>query len=276
MRAQFERFVKQNRGLAIAILIFAAWTLVFLVPKMYSSFESSDRTRFWGTFILTFGVIMFLYFGPKLKKEALPKEKAVSPSTPRSYQQHKDEIERCLEELNKQRLWAYGCLIVAWIVILVGRWSEHPHYSHPIFALPVFILAFLAATKSWERENELDVTIAKSVVEGIALEKKPTGPKSTYFQDIANSYEGGGMWQFAFVRGVPTTIINVSFINAGLLPLLATHFSISSWMLNCIAGVILGTAFLFYARMACQPYYWMLEKRNMVPIRNSSNEHEVI
>jgi hypothetical protein len=49
----------------------------------------------------------------------------------------------------------------------MGKWSGHLHYSHYIFAIPVFVFMFFAATRSWEKVYDLDVDIAKYTLEGI-------------------------------------------------------------------------------------------------------------
>ncbi len=266
MRVRFEQFFKQRMGLAIAILFFAVLTLVFVMPKIYSSLDESSKKTYWGTFLLSFGIIMFVFFGRKFKKEAPPKEKVVElSSAPRSYQKLLDEVGRCLKEVKKHRRWAYCCLMIGWIVLLIGRWSGHPPYNHPIFAIPVFVLALLGATRSLEEENELDVGIAKCTVEGIEIEKKRLGLKSSYFQDLANSYEGWGMWQFAFIRVSPPLMIIFSLLNAGSLSLLANHLSLPSWTVSCFSGLILGASFLFLGRIACRPYHWLLEKKKTIP-----------
>lgn len=266
MRDRLEQFFKHRMGLAIAILLFAVLTLVFVMPKIYSSLDESSKKTYWGTFLLSFGIIMFVFFGRKSKKEAPPQAKAVEPSSaPRSYQKLLDEVERCSKELKKHRRWAYCCLIMGWIILMIGRWSDHPPYNHPIFAIPVFVLALLGATRSIEEENELDVSIAKCTAEGIEMEKRRPGLKSSYFQDIANGYEGWGMWVFAFIRVSPPLMIIFSLLNAGPLSLIVNHLSLPWWTASCFSGLILGASFLFLARMACRPYYWLLEKMKTMP-----------
>lgn len=209
MKARFEQFFKQRMGLAIAILLFAVLTLVFVMPKIYSSLDEGSKKTYWGTFLLSLGIIMFLFFGRKSKKEAPPQAKAVEPSSaPRSYQKLLDEVERCSQELKKHRMWAYGCLMVGWIVLSIGKWSDHPPYNHPIFAIPVFVLALLGATRSIEQENELDVSIANCTAEGIEMERRRPGLKSSHFHDLAASYEGSGMWAFAFIRVSPPMMVS--------------------------------------------------------------------
>lgn len=263
MRAQIEQFFKQRKGLAIVILLLSVSMLVFVMPKIFFSLEPRAKGLFCGCFLLSLGIFMFL-FDSRRKKDDSPIEKTQSLPISRSYQQLLDEAAHSSQELKKQQRWAYGCLIMGWIVLWIGKWSEHPPYNHPIFAIPVFVLAFLAATRSWEKENELDVNITKCTLAGIEMEKKRPEHKSNYFHDLAKSYEGSGMWQFAFIRVSPALMILASLLNAGPLSLLANHFSIPSWVINCGAGVILGAAFLFFSRIACQPYYWLLEKKKAI------------
>ena len=181
-------------GLAIGILLFAVLTLVFVMPKIYSSLDEGSKKMYWGTFLLSFGIILFVFFSRKSKKETPPQAQVVEQSSAlRSYQKLLDEVERCSEALKKYRTWAYGCLMVGWIVLYIGRWSGHPPYNHPIFAIPVFALALLGATKSIEEENELDVSIVNCTAEGIEMEKRRPGLKSSHFHDLAASYEGSGM-----------------------------------------------------------------------------------
>ncbi len=266
MRARFEQFFKHRLGLAVAILLFAVLTLVFVMPKIYFSLDESSKKTYWGTFLLGFGIIMFVFFGRKSKKETPTQAKVVEQSSaPRSYQKLLDEVERCAKELKKHRMWAYGCLMVGWIVLLVGRWSEHPPYNHSIFAIPVFVLALLGATKSIEEENELDVSIAKCIAEGIEMEKRRPGLKSSYFQDAANGYEGWGMWAFAFIRVSPPLMIIFSLLNAGPLSLLVNHLALPWWTASCFSGLILGVSFLSLGRIACRPYHWLLEKKKTIP-----------
>ncbi len=266
MRIRFEQFFKKRLGLAIGILLFAALTLIFVVPNIYFSFDTSNKKSFWGMFLLTFGIIMFVFFGRKSKKETPPQAKVVEPSSaPRSYQKLLDEVERCSQELKKHRMWAYGCLMMGWIVLLIGRWSEHPPYNHPIIAIPVFALALLGATRSIEEENELDASIAKCTAEGIEMEKKRPGLKSSHFHDLAASYEGSGMWAFAFIRVSPPMMIIFSLLNNGPLSLIVNHLSLPWWTASCFSGLILGFSFLFLARIACRHYYWLLEKMKTIP-----------
>ncbi len=165
-------------------------------------------------------------------------------------------------------MWAYGCLMVGWIILLIGRWSDHPPYNHPTFAIPVFVLALLGTTKSIEEENELDASIAKCILEGIEMEKRRPGHKSSYFHDLAASYEGSGMWAFAFIRVSPPMMTIFSLLNAGPLSLLVNYLSLPWWTASCCSGLILGFSFLFLARMACRPYYWLLEKKRQSPPEN--------
>jgi len=266
MRARFEEFVKRRRGLAVAILLFLVFALVFVMPKIFFSLEVNAKKMFWGTFLASFGIIMFTFFGRKSKKSDPSKRKVESPSTSRSYQQLIDEVERCRRELKKYQMWAYGCLLGGWIVLLIGKLSDYSPYNHPIFAIPVFGLVFLAATKSWEKENELDVNIAKCTVEGVEIEKKHSGLNSSYFSELLNGYEGWGMWQFAFIRVSPFLMIIFSLFNSGALSFLADHLSIPTWIANSAAGVILASTFLFFTMIACRPYYWMLEKMKAIPV----------
>ncbi len=266
MGERFEQFFKQRRGLAIAIILFLVLTLVFVVPKIYFSFDEGNKKTYWGTFLLSFGIIMYVFFGRKSAKEAPPKEKIVeSSSAPRSYQKLLDEVARCSTELKKHRRWAYACLMMGWIALLIGRWSDYPPYNHPIIAIPVFALALLGATKSLEEENELDASIAKCIAEGIEIEKKRPGLKSSYFQDAATGYEGWGMWAFAFIRVSPPMMIIFSLLNNGPLSLIVNHLSLPWWTASCFSGLILGFSFLFLARIACRHYYWLLEKMKTIP-----------
>ncbi len=82
---------------------------------------------------------------------------------------------------------------MGWLVLWIGKWSGHPHYSHYVFAIPVFALAFLAATRSWEKIHDLDVDVAKYTLEGIAQEKKRSNLNSDRFRAFASSYDGMGM-----------------------------------------------------------------------------------
>ena len=264
MRAQLEHFFKRHMGLAITILFFAVFTLVFVIPKIFFSLEPAAKKMFFGTFLLSFEIIMFIFLGPKYKNESASKEK-ISPSRAnRSYQELLAEPKLCSQKLKKQQMWAYGCLFMGWIILWVGRLSELPPYNHSIFAIPVFGLAFLAATKSWEKEDELDMSLAKCTIEGLKAEKNRQGLKSSFFTDLANSYEGSGMWQFAIMRASPFLMILFSLFYVGLLSPLAAHLSVPREVLSIGSGVILGIAFLFYARMACRPYYWLLEKRKTI------------
>lgn len=260
MKARLEEFVKQRKGLAVAILLFLIFVLVFMIPKIYFSLESSSRKMFWGTFLVSFGVIMFVFFGRRSKKNNPPKTIEKRSSSPKSYQQLLDEEGLCRKELKQHQMWAYGCLLVGWIALLIGKLVDQSPYNHPIFAIPVFGLTFLAATRSWEKEHELDTNIAECILEGVKLEKKHPGLNSSYFSDLLGSYEGRGMWQFAFIRVSPILMIIFSIFNSGALSFLANHLSVSMWISNSVAGVVLGSAFLFFARIACRPYHWMLEK----------------
>jgi|GEM_PF-3414230 hypothetical protein len=265
MRARFEQFFKQRMGLAMTILLLIVLMFVFVIPKIYFSLDEGSKKMYWSTFLLSFGIIMFVFFGRKSKKETLPQAKVVEASSaPRSYQKLLDEVERCSEALKKHRMRAYGCLMVGWIVLSIGRWSDHPPYNHPIFAIPVFVLALLGATRSIEEENELDVSIANCTAEGIEMERRRPGLKSSHFHDLAASYEGSGMWAFAFIRVSPPMMIIFSLLNAGPLSLFVNHFSFPWWTASCFSGLILGASFLFLARMACRPYQWLLEKKKAI------------
>ncbi len=73
------------------------------------------------------------------------------------------------------------------------------------------------------------------------------------------------MWQFALIRVSPPLMIIFSLFNSGVLFLLSDYLSIPNWIVQCGAGAVLGLAFLFLARMACRPYYWLLEKMKTKP-----------
>ncbi len=261
MTTLFGHFYRRHRGLAIAILL-AILAFALVMTKLFFSLDSSGKGRFCGFLFLGFGV--FLSVTGWKKQDASSKEKAESRPTSRSYQQLLDEVDRCFQELKDQQRWAFAYLIMGWLILSTGKWSGHPPYNHPLFAIPVFGIVFLAASRSWEKENELDVTIAKCTIEGIVLEKKRSGLKSSYFHDLANRYEGSGMWQFAFIRVSPFLMIIYSLLNGGPLSFLADYLCAPSWVMHCGSGVVLGLSWLFFERMACQPYHWLLEKKNAV------------
>lgn len=263
MKERLESFVKNNKGQAIAVVLILSFALIFIVPKVYVFLDQGGRKIFWGTFLLSFGVIMFM-LSPKKKEKVVPKAQVkVTPSS-LSYQQLLDKAGDCLWELKKQMIWAYGCLIVGWLAVWVGRWSGHPHYSHYIFAIPVFTLTFLAATRSWEKAHNLDMDVAKYTIEGVVQEKKQPNLKSDRFRAFAGSYDGSGMWKFAFIRVSPLLMIVFSFLNAGIFPLLVHQFGISRMMVNGIFGFTIAGLFLFFARVTCRPYHWMLDKMKAV------------
>jgi hypothetical protein len=260
MRAQLEQFFKQHRGLAFVILALLIFLLIFIVPKIFFSLGSADRNMFWRYFIISFGACMLIFFS-RQKKTSSPTVTTELPAS-RAYQQLRDEVTRCSYELRKHQAWDFACLIMGWIVIWIGRWSEYPLCSHPIFPLSVLTIAFLAATNSWVKKNELDASIAKCALEGIVLEKKRSGLRSSYFQDLANSYEGWGMWGFAFIRTAPSLMILFSLFNTGPLFLFADHLSqfVPHWIIHSGLGVVLVLAGLFFAKIVCKPYRWLLWK----------------
>jgi len=262
----FEEFFKRHIRLTITFLFLGVFILVFVMPKAYFGLDSNAKKIFFGIFLASFGIIMFIFFGRKSRENESTKKKIKSTPSQRSYQNFVDEIELCQMELKRHRMWAYGCLIVGWIALWMGRMSGHPPYNHPIFAIPIFGLAFLVATRSWEKENELDVTIAKCTLEGVEIEKKRPGLHSSYFSELLNSYKGWGMWQFAFIRVSPSLMIIFSVFNSGALSFLANHLSIPTWIANSVSGIILGSVFLFFARIACRPYYWMLGEMKALPM----------
>ncbi len=264
MREQLKTFVKNQRGLAIAIVLVAAFSLVFVVPKVFSGLEQGGKKMFWITFVLLFAITMPLLFA-KEKDKAAPKKQTKPAPSSLSYQQLLDKAGLCLGELRKQQIWAYACLAMGWLVLWVGKWSGHPHYSHPIFAIPVFVLAYLAATRSWEKVHELDADVAKYTLEGIVLEKKKPNLKSDRFRAFASSYDGIGMWKFAFVRVSPSLMIIFSLLNTGPLSFFVKHFSLPAWTIHGVSGLVLGALFFTFSRSACRPYYWMLDKMKAVP-----------
>ncbi len=263
MKAQLEALAKNRRGLAIAIVLLAAFGLVFVVPKVFVSLEPGGKKMFWLSLAVSFGAMMVLLF-PKKKEEAAPKKQEKPASSTHSYQQLLDKVGLCLGELKKQQIWAYTCLVLGWLVVWVGKWSGHPHYSHYIFSIPVFVFTFLAATRSWEKVHNLDVDIAKYTLDGIALEKKKANQKSDRFRAFANSYDGTGMWKFAFVRVSPALMIIFSLLNAGILPLLVHHFGLPRMMVNVIIGFVIASLFIFFSKITCRSYYWMLNKMKEV------------
>lgn len=151
---------------------------------------------------------------------------------------------------------------MGWIALWIGKFAGQLPYNHPMFAIPVFGVAFLAAINSSEKENELDLSISKSILEGIEFEKRSSGLKSACFQDLANSYEGWGMRNFALIRISPAVMILVSLLNAGPLRLLADCVSgfVPSWIVYAGSGAVLAFIGLFLSQMACGPYYWLLSE----------------
>ncbi len=264
MKIWVEQFFKQHKGLAIAALVLVISMVIFLISKIFLSLDFLTIGLFCGFLLFSSGIIIF-WLGSKSKKDESFRKKTESYLPARSYQQLLDETTCSFQELKKYRRWAYGCLLVGWIVFWVGRWSGYSPYNHPIFAIPVFVLAFLAAIRFLEKERELDVGIATCVFEGIEMECKRPELKSDYFHSLAKNYEGSRIWLFAFIRVSPLMLIIIYFLNVGLLPLLASHFLIPGWGINCGAGIILGAAFLFFARIACKPYYWLLERKKARP-----------
>lgn len=270
MRGQFENYFKQRKGLALAVILLCASIFVFIMPRIFSNLDASGKKTYWITFLFSFGILMYFLFGPKQKRKLLLQKNKPRVSS-KGYQALQDEIANCTDALHKHRIWwGYGPLVVGWAVLLIGRWSQHPLYSHAIFALPVFALAFLAATKFVEEDNALDVRIAESILKGIQLERKK-GLNSLYFQDLANSYTGLNMWIFGFIRVSPSLMILFSLFNAGPLSLLINYLSqfVDSktflyLIINSSAGLLLGMIGLFYGKMACQPYRWLLWKLQTV------------
>lgn len=266
MKERFEQFFKRHAILAIFSFFFIILALVFLMPKIYSSFDETSKKIYWGTLFFSFGISVLIFFGQKSKKKEIPVKDKVISSTTRSYQQLLDEIERCSKKLRERLLWAYSYLVMGWIALLLGKWSEQPPYNHPIFAIPVFILALLGATRSLEEENELDTSIVNCTVEGLEMEIKRPELESTYFHDLRKSYEGSGMWQLAFIRISPFLMIIFSLLNSGLLAFFADYFSIPEWLANGSSGVVLGSVCLFFTKMICRPYYWLLEKTKTISV----------
>lgn len=263
MKEQFGNYFQQRKGLALIVLLLCIFVLGFLVPRIFSTIDASGKKIYWITFLLSFGSLMYLLFGSKKKKETAPSKEKLA--VPKSYQSLKDEIAHCTEALHKHHIWwGYGPLTVGWTVLLIGRWTQHPLYSHAIIALPVFALAFLAATKFIEEDNALDVRIAESILKGIELERK-MGLNSFYFQDLANNYVGLNMWIFGFIRVSPSLMILFSLLNGGPLALLIDYLSQffdSKIFLHLIvyssAGILLGMIGLFYGKIAYKPYRWLL------------------
>lgn len=175
----------------------------------------------------------------------------------KNYQQLLDEVEECAWELKKSKCWTIGCLIVGWIIVWMGRSSGHSPYNHPIFGIPIFALAFLAGIKNLEKENKIDVRITQCAIEGIEMEKKRQWLKSSYFQDFVKSYEGYRIWVFAFGRILPSLWVLFSFLYpfAGFV----SKF-VPSWGVYSGAGMILGLIGIFFGRIACRPYQWLLCK----------------
>lgn len=254
-----QQFFKKQMRLALAVILLSIFTLVFVISKIYTSLGPDGKNAFWGSFTLGLAAFLFL-FSARLKKDALPQKKAESPPTSRAYQQLLDEVTRCSHELKKLRKWTIGCLLMGWIALLIGKWIGHPPYNHPTFAIPVFGIAFLAATKSWEQEHELDASTVKCILEGIALEKRQV--RSRYFHDLASRYEGWGMLEFAFMRISPSIMILFSLFNTGPLYLLADCLSefVPNWVVYSGSGAVLAMAGLFLGRIACKHYQWLLWK----------------
>lgn len=259
MKEQLESFVKNNKGTAIAVILILFFCLTFIVPKVYVFLDQGGRKTFWGTFLLSFGVMIFI-LSPKKKEKVAPKVQAKETPSSLSYQQLLDKVNDCLWELKKQMIWAYGYLILGWLAVWVGRWSGSPHYSHYIFAIPIFIFTFLATIRPWEKIHDLDMDVAKYTIEGVVQEKKQLNLKSDRFRAFAGSYEGSGMWKFALIRVSPILMIVFSFLNAGIYPLLVHQLGISKMMVNVIFGFIIAGLFFSFARFACRPYYLMLDK----------------
>ena len=264
MREKFIAFFKERRGLTAFVLFLAI--LVFVISTSAALFvlTPNGKKLFLGTFLIAFGAIMFV-FGRKSKNDASPKEKTIEPhSVSRSYRKLLDEVEYCSKELKKHLTWAYGCLMVGWVVFLIGKWSDHPPYNHPVIAGSIFILALLAATKYLEEDDELDTKIATCIAEGVEMERNRQELRSSHFLDLAKSYEGWGMWQFAFIRVSPPLMIIFSLFNSDLIFFLSEYLSTPTWIISCGIGMILGLAFLFLARMACRPYQRLLERTKII------------
>jgi len=96
------------------------------------------------------------------------------------------------------------------------------------------------------------------------LERKSSNPQSDRFRAFASSYDGMGMWKFAFVRVSPALMIIFSLLNAGILPLLVHHFGLSRMLVNGIFGFVIASLFIFFSKITCRPYFWMLDKMKAV------------
>ena len=269
MQKQFKNFFRTRKGLALAILTLFFVALVFLMPIVFLGQDTLGKMVFIFTFILGFGLFSGWYFSPKRKK--VVSTSGENSAISQNYQALQGEITICLHELREHLLWwGYGPLILAWAVLWIGKGSQHPLYSHAIFAIPVFVLAFLAATKFIERDHALDVRIAESIFEGIKLEAK-LGMKSQYFRDLANSYAGWNMWIFAVIRVSPLLMILFSLFNTGVLSLLVEYLTqffesevFSSLIVQSSAGVILAMLGLFFGNIACKPYRKLLHRLEAV------------
>jgi uncharacterized membrane protein YbaN (DUF454 family) len=233
---------------------------IILSDRLYARIPAADKNTFIVCYIIGVcsGVAIFYSLKNKLFK---PSNDTSNPSYARkgehhsaipaskNYQQLIEEVQSCNAQLRKYKWWTIGCLLAALVVVLTGKLSGHAQYSHPMFASSIFLLAFIVGTKNLEKETELDTRIVNCTLEGKRI-------KSTYFLELARSFEGWGLITFVFVRISPALWILFSVINTGILQILATHLPASTawWVPHAGAGLFLGLAGIFLARMATQPY----------------------
>ncbi|NNM43052.1 MAG: hypothetical protein HKM07_01750 [Chlamydiae bacterium] len=189
------------------------------------------------------------------KPKSLPiEEKNVESKT---YQQILDEMGEYLWTLKKYKFWTIGCLVIAWVIVFIGRWFDIGSHNPAAFTSVVFLFALLIGTKDLEKESEADTNVVRCVLQGLKFEKR-LNSKSNYLQSFAKQYEGFGMFLFMFVRISPTLMIVFSLFNAGLAHFLVAY--LSPQVMYGGMGIGLGLIGLFLGNVACGPYRQLLEK----------------
>ncbi|NGX46652.1 MAG: hypothetical protein K1000chlam3_00012 [Chlamydiae bacterium] len=243
-------------------IIFSGIGLVF-VSIVYPKLPSEMRNGFLICFLVSFPLALFII--DKLIGKHIAKEKSTDNihskkeplKTSKSYQDLLTKYTQCSQQIKKCQYWSLGCLFIGWIIIWINKSLEAPLYDPQFFSIAVFAFALLVAMKDLEKESVLDHQIVNCIIEGSKIEQE-CKLKESLLTNSKSTFQGLGIYSFAFVRISPRLMIIFSALNTGTATLLARHEL--GLFQPVLFGIVLGIFAVFFGNLACTPYRKLNQK----------------
>lgn len=256
--------LKKKRSLFFTY--FSIFFFVIFVPGFLPA-SSVEAQLFLSVLSLTFivGFLVGKIFKPP--NELAPDQAKNIVKSSQAYQELLDEFTSCSLKLKRYQRWTVCWFFMGWSILILGYWSRLALYSHPMFAIPVFILALLAALQNFGKCMILDKCQVTHTIEGIAWEKS-NSLKEPFFHNFATKRVGWSLFSYSFTRVAPVLLIIFSALNAGPLPFIVSSL-FSGWVFLILAEILVGLAGVFLVRMISRLYFPLKDEVKKSLLMNS-------